>query len=309
MRSSDPTTLGCADHPDGNFTCRHCAPVRRRDEKAPDAAATAVERIDPTHEGEITMHTTAPAPIHPGIDQLFDELNSLPEGHFLRVEPGDFGYVDRGDEWTRPIADLRIDLESMRGDLADRQPHWFGRWYRPDGTLIPLEERSAAWETTEIPDPVPASAREPMAITRTAHDLLFISDGVWYPVAETQVDGQPAFVFRTSKRCMQDDLAEARAQERAFLEENAATINVVRPGWATDVEPILDSVEPTLRFEAQFGTVEAVKYVYLQSGEIVDEGDDQMIYVIDESGMTAATARTVAADLLRAAAAVEGAAL
>ncbi len=60
-------------------------------EKALDAAATAVERIDPTHEGEITMNTTAPTTIHPGIEAIFAAIDQLPDGQFLLLDEDDFG--------------------------------------------------------------------------------------------------------------------------------------------------------------------------------------------------------------------------
>lgn len=274
-------------------------------EKAPDAAATAVERIDPTHEGEITMNTTAPTTIHPGVEAIFTQIDQLPDGQFLLLDEGDFGYTDHGPVWTRPMTDLAIDLDTARADAQEQKAHLFADWFFPDGTRVPLDLRDDAWMQAEF-HPIPSLIRTTSrAAYRTPGGYLYVCLGIWYADAEATIDGAPAFTFVTDKELLRRWEADRRAARDAFLERHAAEIEARRPAWADRVEVFdPDSDEAEVYYESLLGEVRISRL-----DSVFPEWTEDLprIAVPREEEISADEARKLAADLIAAADMLEGA--
>lgn len=265
-------------------------------EKAPDAAATAVERIDPTPKGEITMETTT---VHPEIEAIFAQIDQLPEGHLLLLDEHDFGFRDVGDVWTRPMTDITVDLDTLKADAENQQPHLFGIWFDAAGTRIPLAHRDEAWMEAEF-DQIPRDGRATRnAAFRSPGGFLFVSLGIWYADSEATIDGAPAFTFVTERELLRRWQAAHEAAKEQFLELAAVELELHRPGWEERVDAYdVESDEPEVIYEATVGNVRITRVdrvlpEWVQGTPTID--------VLSSDSLSADDAQKLAADLRTAA--------
>ncbi|MFC7927688.1 hypothetical protein [Microbacterium laevaniformans] len=249
------------------------------------------------------MNHTPTIAVHAGIAELFEQMNELPEGQFLILQPSDFGYEDHGPEWNRRISDLSVDADQIRADAAEGRTSLFVVWYNPDGTLVPRELRDADWMKAEFHTiPRPLRCRRNAAY-RTDGGYLYVSLGLWWPVAETTIDGEEACTFITDEEMFCRWVAKKNAVNAEYLERHAAKIRARRPAWATKVAVHgAESDEPEICYTATFGSAHVL---------LIEDGEstDVPTITIETEGpeeLTAETARQLAADLAAAADAIEG---
>lgn len=101
------------------------------------------------------------------------------------------------DEWTRSVASLGgTPAERFRAAIDGPEYFWFASWYDVDGNVIPRSDRGPEWEEAEL-EGAPAgrlrTTKNAIWTTKSGH--LFVSQGLWTPREETNLDGKPAFRF------------------------------------------------------------------------------------------------------------------
>lgn len=250
----------------------------------------------------IKMNTTKTTNIHPGIAPILEGLRALPEDHSFFLDPGDFGFEDHGVEWVRPLSDFAGSRtwDQLQDDIEDLQPHFFGRWYRLDGSMIPRSERSAEWMAAEWSSIGDTEKQAQHAVASSAGGFLWISDGVWYPVSETTVGDEPAFVFVQREELQRRRDAAREVAREAFRSAHAAAILAVRPAWAEDLDVFeIDTDRPELVFRRRVGRVDVSQVAHVIDGVCVLSSEGPSIYVADAENLTVEHARETA-DALRA---------
>lgn len=249
----------------------------------------------------INMNTTKTTDIHPGIAPILEGLETLPEKHYFHVEPGDFGFEEHGTEWIRPLSDFAGSRtwDQLQDDIEDLQPHFFGRWFRLDGSGIPNSERSPEWMAAEWPSIGDTEKQTQHAVALSVGGFLWISDGIWYPVGETTVGDEPAFVFVQREELARRRDAEREAAQQAFRARHAVAIVAVRPSWAEDLDVFgVETSEPELSFTRRVGRVEVSQLARLVDGVCVLSSEGPSIFVTDAEALTVEQARETA-DALR----------
>lgn len=233
--------------------------------------------------------------VHPGVAAIFESIDTLEDGHYALITEGDFGWLPVDDEWSVPLEITGHTLNEVRDMVDLGTPGLFCRFWEPDGTRVSFEQRTEEFNARELA-PLPAEiAHIRHAALRTPGGLLFISDGLWYPSAVAEVDGEHVVTYVTRER----HYALRRAAEvSAFLAAHPE-IDGFRPAWAEDASPLaLGAIE----FAAQVGRTEIVRVDELV-GDEWEHGSAAILVREDE--FTASEARQLAADLLRAADALE----
>ncbi len=251
------------------------------------------------------MNTVTPtfdtAEVHPGIAPILEGLRALPDKHYFLLEAGDFGFEEHGVEWIRPLSDFAGSRtwDQLQDDIEDLHPHFFGRWFRLDGSVIPKSERSPEWMATEWSSIGDTEKQTQHAVALSAGGFLWISDGVWYPTGETFLGDEPAFVFVQRDELQQRRDAEREAAQQAFRARHAAAIVAVRPSWAEDLDVFgVEIDEPELSFTRRVGRVEVSQLARLVDGVCVLSSEGPSIFVTDVEALTVEQARETA-DALR----------
>ncbi len=275
-------------------------------------------------EGEITNNTSKEQKMtttsipdttdirEPGtIADVFAAIDECPRGHVVALGPGDFGYMEYGEEWVRPMSDFRaaFTAEWVRQEIVEQQSSWFGRWYDADGNVIPARVRDDDWTARES-EGMPTSTLQAHALSawRSPSGFLFVSDGSWMPTEELEVDGEPAFRFVS--------LAGVKRREAARGEEWLAAhpeVGAAVQSWATDIEVNINTRRETVDVwaERDLGLVHLSKHAELCDGVIIWDDDSPKPYVsLDRDrveDLTVETMRELASALLAAIPAVEAA--
>ncbi|MFT4282518.1 hypothetical protein [Microbacterium sp.] len=249
------------------------------------------------------MNTTNTTDIHPGIAAILSDLEALPDGHYLTVSEGDFGYEPAANEgtWVRPASDFTsISADELRADIEAGREHVFGRWFRMDGTVVPKSERPEEWMDAEWPSIHSAVQVTVNAVDVSAGGYLWVSFGVWIPVAETVVDGEPAFEFVTIEERVRRVMVARDEEEQSFLDEHADAIEAVRPWWADEFYG--DRDDEVIGFSAQERDAVIAQNFRLVDGALVATGRPSIGVSVDVTDLSVESAMQVANDLLRAAA-------
>lgn len=255
---------------------------------------------------------TATTDIHPGIAEIIASLDALPEGSFLRLEQGDFGFEPRALQarWTRPVSDFAgsCTLEDLRADIDAGNYHWFGQWYRLDGSPIPKAERPEAWMKAEF-DPLSRSVKNTVhaaALSPSGH--LFVSHGPWFCDEETILAREPAFTFVSWAEDLRRDRAAAAAADAAYLELHAAALAEARPAWTESVSVLFavhNEEQCNVLFSRTVGGVFIDQIVSPDGEAFVPYGKPTLTIAAGED-LTATEARSLSMDLLSAVALLEG---
>lgn len=194
--------------------------------------------------------------VHPDVQRIFDDIAAVPEGHHLYLEPGDPLYGAPVDDELHLVSQHRCTLEELRDRIKRAHSEWWAAVFDASGTRVPLAERDEAWWEREFegiePNLVRSVSRRPNGVLRTANDFLVVSRGMFVPVEETEVDGEPAVKFVTEARWLQHRKEQRRARAAAFLEEHPEVV-AAKPAWAEDVIADVDDEGVTVTFHRECG--------------------------------------------------------
>lgn len=207
-------------------------------------------------------------------------------------------YIDRDHPWYPNISEPITRPMPEDGNI--HRIEWRDQLYTPAGEQISLDDLPAGWwkSATEGIDVF----RNCGFVTRLHGDYMHVSHGFYVVDDESVVEGATSLQY-VSEVWLQDE------QERVGAEYLAAHPELVtgRPAWAQTVEAIIEPDGTAgLSYEADFGSLVLGASAAYKDGECVEEFGPVKYIVSNEERTSPEELRDMAADFLRAAAALEG---
>lgn len=246
-------------------------------------------------------NTTA---IHPTVASVFADIDACPEGHII--------VLDEGEPLHQPAEEIKFrrrDQLIRVPNLDEYEPYRFTDWYRADGALVPVSERTEGWfdafakEAGWTSDTLHSFDKKPNAALR-AGDNLLVSRGSYYRARE--VDG--GYEFLT----VDGVIRERREAADVFIASTPA-ITESQPAWAHEVRVYLphdddpEDIETEVYYERKFEYGELNTFGHYVDGEVVIKERNALSLNFDGQ-VTPDELRGMALELIDLAEAVENAA-
>jgi hypothetical protein len=174
----------------------------------------------------------------PEIEALLAAIDSTPEGMLQVLRPDEPWYQEPADVWVRPESEVTAAaVREIREALAigDFYNAVFVNFYDLTGRQLGWTDMPEGWWQSNLAltgrESTAISGSRPNAVGRFGADYLIVGRGHYLAVAETTLDGLPAFEFVTHDEQWRRTNQKAQGVKRAHLDAHPA-IEAAMPAWA-----------------------------------------------------------------------------
>lgn len=288
---------GCGAITFGGFSSRSAArDALAGHEEAPADQGEGNDQNTNTQEGETIMSNHTLSPIHPAIQEVFDDIANL--------EPGFVVVLGTDNAFYTPIEDVRVRRASEleHDDMEVGDTIWNVKVYDRAGEARELVDFPEGWWEQATAGVRLNTDMEHVA-ARLHGDFLLVGKGQCIVTGIHMVDGERAFEFTSASR-FRESILEGK---RRYLEARPEIV-ADRPNWAdTSTVVEIHGDEATVSHSRAFGVVTIECYSMYENG--VSNNCEEPVLLLPkefhEDRAIPALMREVARDLVDAADALE----